>query len=398
MEHGLSKTVKENTNFSALLNTYNRNPVEFTYGSGASLYDTEGKEYLDFLSGIAVTSFGHNNEEIKEAVIDQVEKLWHVSNLFTSSQQEKLAQILTEKSGLKSVFFCNSGTEANEAAIKFARKWGNGKTEIITAKNGFHGRTYGSLSATGQEKLHNNFHPMLPGFTYAEFGNMDSIKNAVNENTAAVMLEIIQGEGGVNTADEFFWKELDSFCKEKNILLIIDEIQTGIGRTGKFFAYQNYNVQPDIVTSAKALANGIPLGAAICGSKISSVIEPGSHGSTFGGNLIAVAAAIKVTEMLNDELLDSISELGQTLSNGLHGLHLPQIVDVRGKGLMIGIELSGISAKVLASKLFDEGFVVGTAGEKVIRLLPPFIITKMDIMKFLVAFKKAISELLNEKH
>jgi len=382
-----------------LLNTYSRYPVEFSYGNGAYVYDETGKEYIDFLCGIAVTGFGHNHPEIKDAVLKQIDKLWHVSNLYTSTPQEVLAKKLAEKSGLDSVFFCNSGTEANEAAIKFARKWGKGKSEFICAAGAFHGRTYGSLSATGGHKYLEGFAPFVPGFIHVPFGNIDAAVNAINNNTAAVMIETIQGEGGVNVAPKNYIKELRSICSEKNILLIIDEVQTGMGRTGKFFSYQYEEVIPDIVTTAKGIANGIPLGAVICSKDVSKEIKPGSHGSTFGGNPIAIAAANKVVDLLNEEQLNKIEQLGKTLIDALHGLNISEVKDIRGKGLMIGIEfVQGVSAKEIAKKMLDKGFLTGTSGEAVLRILPPFIITQTEIMKFLLAFRRVISDISGKEY
>ncbi len=378
---------------SALLKNYNRFSVEFDHGNGFYLYDTEGKEYIDFYSGIAVTSFGHNHPQIKNAAIDQINKLWHTSNLFTSSLQESLAKKLSEKSGMDYVFFCNSGTEANEAAIKFARKWGAGRYEIISTHGSFHGRSYGALSATGQYKFWKGFEPLVPGFIHVPYGSISAVANAITENTVAVLIETIQGEGGVNVPPEDYLPGLRELCTEKNILLIVDEIQTGIGRTGKFYSYQNSNIIPDIVTSAKGLANGIPLGAVLCSKDVAAVIKPGDHGSTFGGNPVAVAVANKVVDLLDENTLADIEKLGNTLMNGLHGLHNESIKNIRGIGLIIGVEFSSnVSAKIVSAKMLEIGFVVGTAGDYVLRILPPFIITQNEIAKFLLALKKIISE------
>ena len=378
---------------SALLKNYNRFSVEFDHGNGFYLYDTEGKEYIDFYSGIAVTSFGHNHPQIKNAAIDQINKLWHTSNLFTSSLQESLSRKLSEKSGMDYVFFCNSGTEANEAAIKFARKWGAGRYEIISTHGSFHGRSYGALSATGQYKFWKGFEPLVPGFIHVPYGSISAVANAITENTVAVLIETIQGEGGVNVPPEDYLQGLRELCTEKNILLIVDEIQTGIGRTGKFYSYQNSNIIPDIVTSAKGLANGIPLGAVLCSQDVAAVIKPGDHGSTFGGNPVAVAVANKVVDLLDENTLADIEKLGNTLMNGLHGLHIASIKNIRGSGLIIGVEFSSnVSAKIVSAKMLEIGFVVGTAGDYVLRILPPFIITQNEIAKFLLALKKIISE------
>jgi len=388
-------------NSTALLNNYNRFPVEFVKGDGVYLYDIEGKEYLDFLCGIAVTGLGHNHPAIKAAVTEQINKIWHTSNLFESSLQIKLAEKLSAKSGLDYSFFCNSGTEAVEAAIKFARKFGKGKFHIITALNGFHGRTYGSLSATGQLKLQEGFAPLLPGFTHVPYNDIKEIEKAYNENTIAVMIEPIQGEGGINVPHENYLKEIRDFCNSKNILMILDEVQCGLGRTGKFFAYQHAGIIPDIVTIAKGLANGLPIGAVICSKEISDQIKPGNHGSTFGGNPIAVSAAIKVVNLIDEKLLKEIGSLGSTLVNSLHSLHLNNIKDIRGKGLMIGIEfIEGYQAKNIAGKLIEEGVVVGTSGDTVLRILPPFIISEKEIVKFLSIFRKVVESLpeINNKN
>ncbi|MCX6150516.1 MAG: acetylornithine/succinylornithine family transaminase [Ignavibacteriales bacterium] len=382
---------------SSLLKNYSRYPVEFVSGDGAYLFDKNGKKYLDFLSGIAVTGFGHSNPRIKSAVEKQINKLWHVSNLFESEQQEILAEKLAEISGLDSVFFCNSGTEANEAAIKFARKWGKGRSHIITALNSFHGRTMGSLSATGQKKVWEGFEPLTPGFSYAEFGDIDVLEQEYNKHaneTVAIMLEPIQGESGIIIPPEGYLKNVRQFCDEHNLLLILDEVQSGMGRTGKFFAHQWEEIKPDIITIAKGIANGLPLGAAICSKEVGDEIKPGSHGSTFGGNPVAVAAAIEVVNLLDDSVLNQIDKLGTSLIESIINLHAIQIKEVRGKGLMIGVEFNeGISAKVIAQKLLSDGVVTGTSGEVVLRLLPPFIITEKEIVQFGAALSGVLNEL-----
>jgi predicted acetylornithine/succinylornithine family transaminase len=380
--------------YSGLLNTYTRYPVEFVSGNGPFLYDVNGKEYIDFLCGIAVTGFGHNHPAIKSEVLKQINNFWHVSNLFTSTPQEELAGKLAERSGLNYVFFSNSGTEAVEAAIKFARKWGKGKFEIISTVNGFHGRTLGSLSATGQPKFWEGFKPLVPGFSHVQFGSIVAVYEKINSNTVAVIVETIQGEGGVNVAPEGYIKALRELCTEKEILLIIDEVQTGIGRTGKFFSYHYDNILPDIVATAKGIANGLPLGATICSKEVADEIKPGNHGSTFGGNPVAIAAANKVVDLLNEDKLKEIAQLGDTLQDALHGLNLSEIKNIRGKGLIIGVEfIEGISAKVVALKLLDKGFLVATSGDSVLRILPPFVITQSELMKFLSALRTVVQEI-----
>lgn len=375
-----------------LLGNYNRYPVEFAFGEGAYLYDHQGSKYTDFLSGIAVTGFGHAQPDITSAVMKQLNGVWHTSNLFDSSGQKTLAATLAEKSGLDKVFFCNSGTEANEAAIKFARKWGNGRYHIITALGGFHGRTMGALSATGQPKLWNGFFPLVYGFTSVPFGVIESIKSAITPQTVAIMLEPILGEGGVIVPQNGYLKAVKELCEEHNLLLILDEVQTGMGRTGKWFAHQHDDIKPDIITLAKGIANGLPLGALICSDDVASVIKPGDHGSTFGGNPVSVAAANAVTELLTDEVLAENLELGDYFVSQLTDLSLPEVLDIRGKGLMIGIQLAdGISSKTVAGKLLNQGIVVGTSGDSVIRVLPPFVISKADIDHFIFTFSAVLA-------
>jgi acetylornithine/N-succinyldiaminopimelate aminotransferase len=381
---------------SALLKNYNRYNVEFVKGEGAYLYNKDGKEYLDFLCGIAVTSFGHCHNKIKSAVESQVNKFWHVSNLFESTPQLQLAQKLAEKSGLDNVFFCNSGTEANEAAIKFARKYGKGKSHIITAHNSFHGRTMGSLSASGQTKLWEGFHPLTPGFSYTEYGDIEELEHSYSEHpndTVAVMLEPIQGEGGIIVPPKGYLKNVGEFCKKHHLLFIMDEVQAGMGRTGKIFAHQWEEIKPDIICAAKGIANGLPLGAVICTKEIGDEIKPGSHGSTFGGNPVAIAAANVVVELLDDDTLSHIVEMGNMLLKSLKEIETNKIREIRGKGLMIGIEFKeGVSAKEIAKELLDNGIVTGTSGDTVLRIFPPFIITGKEISHFIKEFNSILGK------
>jgi len=370
------------------VNTYNRFPVEFIKGNGAYLFDKEDNKYLDFLSGIAVTGFGHNKPELVNAAKNQIENLWHVSNLFESSPQEELGKKLTNISKLDKVFFCNSGTEANEAAIKFARKWGNGRSTIIAAEGSFHGRTFGSLSASMQKKLWNGFEPLTPGFVSVPYNNIDAIKNKIDESTAAIMLEPIQGESGIIIPDDNYLQGVRKICNDNNILMIVDEIQTGMGRTGKFFAYQHPDILPDIITIAKGIANGIPLGATICSDKVASAITPGNHGSTFGGNPVAVAIANNVVDLLTGQTLNNINEISNYLKEQLQTSNFTSIKEIRNKGLMFGLELDKkIDAKEIASALLKNKIIVGTAGNNVLRLLPPFIITKEQVDFFIETLK-----------
>ena len=383
-------------NNSYHVNTYNRFNVEFVNGNGVYLFDREGNKYLDLLCGIAVTGLGHKNSKLIGTAINQIDKLWHVSNLFESTPQETLAKKLVERSGLSKAFFCNSGTEANEAAIKFARKFGNGRSTIITAKGGFHGRTMGSLSASAQEKLWDGFHPLTPGFKNTPFNNIDEINKAIDGSTIAIMVEPIQGENGIVIPSHNYLNEIRTICDENNILMIIDEIQTGFGRTGKLFAFQYSNIIPDIVTLAKGIANGLPLGAVLASEKVADAITPGCHGSTFGGNPISIAVANKVIDIISDDLISNIVSLGKLLSEKIADLEINEIIEIRNKGLMFGIKFNTeINVKELAQKFLDNKIVVGTAGDNVLRLLPPLIIEEKHIDHFVYILKDLFKIMYN---
>lgn len=380
-----------------LLNTYNRHNVNFVKGEGCILYDEQGKKYLDMLCGIAVTGFGHNHPKLVSAAVEQVKSLWHVSNLFESGLQASLAEKLTSRTGLSSVFFCNSGTEANEAAIKFARMYGKNRSNIITTLGGFHGRTMGSLSASGQYKLWDGFHPLTPGFKYVPYNDVDAILHSIDKHTVAIMIEPIQGESGINIPDEDYMTKLREICDEYDLLLIMDEVQTGIGRTGKLFAYQWEHVLPDIVTSAKGIANGLPLGAVICSEKVSEVIKPGMHGSTFGGNPVPVAVANMVVDLLTDNLLEKIQEHGNYIIETINELGIQEIKEVRGKGFIIGIEFEkSVPVKDIVNNLLEDGIVTVIAGGNVLRLLPPFIIAKDEIDRFLTVFADSVNNYIHK--
>jgi acetylornithine/N-succinyldiaminopimelate aminotransferase len=378
---------------SALLNNYSRFEIEFVSGKGAYLYDNSGREYLDFLSGIAVTGFGHNHPHILAAVQNQLNKVWHTSNLFQSELQESLARKLVSHSGLDYVFFCNSGSEANETAIKLVRKWGNGRSAIITAHGGFHGRTMGSLSASAQYKLWDGFFPLTPGFVHVPYNDIEAVENSITSNTAAILIEPIQGESGIILPSEDYLKNLRSLCDSNNLLLIVDEVQSGMGRTGKMFAHQWGVVKPDIITLAKGIANGLPLGAVVCNEKTAKVITPGSHGSTFGGNPVSVSAANIVLDLLTDQQLNYISAIGERLITSIRDIKHPAIREVRGKGLMIGVEFKKANAKKIAYEFLAESVVVGISGDKVIRILPPFIVTNSEIDKFITVFYSILKNL-----
>jgi len=368
--------------FSYLTPNYARLPVKFTKGEGVYLYDEQGREYIDLISGIGVNSLGYNHPKLTKAICDQAKKLIHISNLFEVPYQEELAQKLVETSfGAKEgkVFFCNSGTEANEALIKLIRKYwkdhGEDKYEIIAFKGSFHGRTYGGLSATGQPKLHKGFEPMLPGFKYAEFNDIESAKRLINEKTAAVLIEVIQGEGGVNPAEENFIKELYKLAKENGLLFAIDEVQTGNGRTGKFWAFQHYGIEPDLFTTAKGLGGGIPVGALVAKNEIAEHLTPGSHGSTFGGNPLAMRAGLVVFEELESGLLNHVTKVGDYFKQRLEELNKGK---VKGKGLMLGLEIDK-PCKDLVLKGLEKGLVFNCTAGNVLRFLPPLVITEYEI-------------------
>lgn len=360
-----------------IASTYARFKVVLKEGHGCILTDSDGKEYIDCASGIGVNIFGENDEIWKKAVKDQIDRIQHVCNIYYSQPQAELAALLCKKSGASKVFFGNSGAEANECAIKVARKYGNtryGRNEIITLKNSFHGRTLATLTATGQEKFHRFYHPFLEGFRYAE-PTMDGIFACYTEKTCAVMIEPIQGESGVNPLDPQFVRDLEKFCKERDILLICDEVQTGNGRTGYLFAYEAYGIHPDVVTTAKGLGGGLPIGACLLYDKVKDTLNYGDHGSTFGGNPVACAGAVSIVGRIDRDLLLEVQGKGAYFKAQLE--HIKNVKSVSGMGLMIGIETAR-PAKEIAGECLDRGLIVLTAHDKV-RLLPPLTITKNQI-------------------
>ncbi|MFS1514781.1 acetylornithine transaminase [Chengkuizengella sp. SCS-71B] len=373
---------------SCLFPTYARFPITFVKGEGSRLWDDQGNEYLDMMSGLAVTNLGHAPRSVKQKVKEQLDQLWHVSNLFTISNQEKLASLLTNICCADAVFFCNSGAEANEAAIKLARRYkqkvlGEDKYEIITFKQSFHGRTLATLTATGQEKIQNGFLPLPEGFVYAEYNNSADVKKHINEKTCAVMLEMVQGEGGVIPADVTFVKEVSDLCKKHDLLLIVDEIQTGLGRTGKWFAYEHYGIEPDIISLAKGLGSGLPIGAMLGKGKLIEAFNPGSHATTFGGNPVITSAAIATIETMTELFLPARAmELGEWMIAQLTDRlkDNPIVKEVRGKGLMIGIECVHPVAEII-KEAHEAGLLVVGAGPNVIRLLPNLLVEKKELQK-----------------
>lgn len=365
---------------SYLFNNYKRDNIEFVDANQNELIDKDNNVYLDFSSGIGVTNLGFNME-IYQAVYNQLNLIWHSPNLYLSSIQEEVAQKLIGQRDYLA-FFCNSGTEANEAAIKLARK-ATGKSEIIAFKKSFHGRTYGAMSATGQKKITDQFGPVVPGFKFAIFNDFNSFKSLTSNNTAAVIIEIIQGESGVLTADPLFMKQLNEYCKQKDILIIVDEVQTGIGRTGKLYAHEHYQLSPDIITLAKGLGNGLPIGAMLGKKNLGHAFVYGSHGTTFGGNRLSLAAANQTLSIINDaDLLNDVQSKGQFLIENLRKslVNKRNVIEVRGVGLMVGIEVTNDPSQVVreAKRM---GLIILTAGKNVIRLLPPLTITKKQLEK-----------------
>ena len=378
-----------------VMGTYGRFPLALQRGEGVYLYDESGKKYLDMYAGTAVNALGYNHPRLTEALTKQVQEMMHVSNYYYTKQQVGAAKLLVENSIFSKVFFCNSGAEANEAALKLAKKYGklkdDNKTQIIAMKKSFHGRTHGALAVTGQEKYQKNFMPLIPNVSYAEYNNIDSVKALINEKTCAVILEVIQGEGGVIPASKAFLQEVESLCKTYDALLIVDEVQTGIGRTGTLFGFEQWGIEPDIISMAKGLGGGVPIGAMACTAK-ADVFVPGDHASTFGGNpLVTVAAQVVLKELLCHDLLDHVKEVGAYLTQEL--LKLKEEVDcikeIRGIGLMQGIELT-IPALEVEKKCIEEGMLVVGAGEKVVRLVPPLIITKAQIDEGLEISKRVL--------
>lgn len=357
---------------SALFDNYKRRPIQLVKGLGTKVWDKNGKSYLDFTSGIAVLSLGHANPILVDAIKHQSELLWHISNLFESPYQEQLAEKLVKNTHLSYAFFCNSGTEANEAAIKLARKH-TGKHKIITCLNSFHGRTFGAMSATGQDKVHNGFGPIVEKFSYIPFNDVESLRATVDDETAAIMLEVVQGEGGVHVITPEFAEAIQKICDEKGILCIVDEVQTGIGRTGTAYAYEQTGLKPDIVTLAKGLAGGFPIGAMLGTAELYDSFGPGTHGTTFGGNPLAMAVATAVVnEIFTEKFLKTVQDKSQYFKEKLKAA-LPPTVEVRGMGLLLGITCENSSKLVeIADK---NGLLLVPAGEKVMRLLPPLTVS-----------------------
>ena len=396
----LNKNIEENNKF--IIGNYSRYPISIIRGEGSYVYDSNNKKYLDFISGIAVNNLGHSNKGIKKAIIEQLDKLVHISNLFLIPSQIKLAKSLTSNLPRYKVFFCNSGTEANEAAFKLARKWGifNNKRTIISVTGGFHGRTFGSLSATTPKKYKEGFYPLVPGFKTAKFNDINSIKSIIKEDKKilAVIIEPIQGEAGVKISDKKYLQELFKICKKNKILLIADEVQVGIGRTGKLFGFENYDIKPDIITLAKALGGGIPCGAIIANPDISDFLTPGSHGTTMGGNPLAMASGLSMLNQIKKpSFLINVNKKGKLFLDKLKKLSNSDLIkEVRGKGLILAIEFyEEKKAKLFTNKCIKNGLLVLITEKYSVRILPPLNVKNNEIIES-IKIMKLVLEQINE--
>ncbi len=380
------KLIEESEQY--LMHTYNRFPIALKKGRGMKVWGSDGKEYLDFVGGVATNCLGHCHPKVVVAIQKQAQRLMHVSNFYHIEPQIKLAKMLVEHSFADKVFFCNSGAEANEAAIKLSRRYfkehlGQNKFEIIAAHNSFHGRTMATLTLTGQDKIKVGFDPLLPGIKHAAFNDIDDLKSAITNKTCAVLLEPIQGESGIRIPDVDYFKQVRKLCDDNNVLLILDEVQTGIGRTGKLFGYDNFGITPDIMTLAKGLGGGVPIGAMLATDKVAAAFQPGTHGSTFGGNPLSCTAAITTLEVLLEDgfVLDQCRRMGKYFKKKLEELkkEFPEtIAEVRGMGLLIGMELFRDCAPIVKSCI-DRGVLINCTAGNVIRFMPPLIVAEKEI-------------------
>ena len=385
-----------------IMNTYNRFPVVLRKGRGMKVWSSDGKEYLDFVGGVAVNILGHCHPRVVVAIQKQAQRLLHVSNYYYIEPQIKLAKLLVVHSFADKVFFCNSGAEANEAAIKLARKYSKEQVspkcfEIIAAKNSFHGRTFAALTATGQEKFKKGFEPLVPGFKHVPFNDIGAISKAITKDTSAIMLEPIQGEGGVKLPGQNYLKEVRELCNEHNILLILDEVQTGMGRTGKFFAYEHFGISPDIATIAKGLGGGVPIGAMLAVDKVASAFQPGNHATTFGGNPLVCAAAVATIETLLEDgfILDQCNRMGKYLRERLEQLReeFPNLIsEIRGAGLLLGMEMTRDCDPIVRACL-EKGVLINCTAGNVLRFMPPLILQQKDIDRLIDVFSGIFEKL-----
>jgi predicted acetylornithine/succinylornithine family transaminase len=385
-----------------IAHTYARYPILLVRGKGTRVWDKEGKEYLDFVAGLAVCNVGHSHPKVVKAIQSQAEKLIHVSNFYYIEPQIQLASLLCQHSFADKAFFCNSGAEANEGAMKLARKYAKEKMkedryEIITMERSFHGRTLATLTATAQEKFHKGYSPLMPGFKYVPFDDLKAVEKAIDAKTCAVMLEPIQGEGGVNCPSEGYLKGLREICDEKGILLIFDEVQVGMGRTGKLFAYEHEGIEPDLMTLAKALAGGVPIGALLIKKEVAGSFEPGDHASTFGGNPLATAAGVAaLTAMLEEKMLENCQEVGDYFLDRLKRIKekFPFVREVRGKGLILGMELN-MDGGSIVKEMMKRGFLINCTMGNVLRFLPPLIVTKAEVNQMVKELEEVFENIKN---
>ena len=379
-----------------LMHTYAPLPIIITHGEGSCLFDENNKKYIDFTSGIGVSSVGYKNKKLNEAILNQLNSFAHLSNIFLSTPTVKLANKLTTISKMSKVFFSNSGAEANEGALKLAKKYsymkyGGKRNKILSLKDSFHGRTLATLTATGQDKFHKYFDPFPDGYDYVTPNSIEDFKEKLTDDVCAIIMEAIQGEGGVNLLNNNFVQEVCNVCKEKDVLIIFDEVQCGLGRTGHIFCFQEFGVEADIITLAKGLGGGLPIGAILCNEKLSNTFTPGDHGSTFGGNPVVCAGTLAVLDQIcNDELLSSVQAKGKFIRQTLTKSKLPLVKNIRGLGLMIGIEVSCPPAEI-QKKALEKGLLILTAGKNVVRLLPPLTISEIEIKKGLAILLKCLS-------
>lgn len=379
-----------------LMHTYVPLPIIITHGEGSCLFDENNKKYIDFTSGIGVSSVGYNNKKLNEAILNQLNSFAHLSNIFLSTPTVKLANKLTTISKMSKVFFSNSGAEANEGALKLAKKYsymkyGGKRNKILSLKDSFHGRTLATITATGQDKFHKYFDPFPDGYDYVTPNSIEDFKEKLTDDVCAIIMEAIQGEGGVNLLNSNFVQEVCNVCKEKDVLIIFDEVQCGLGRTGHIFCFQEFGVEADIITLAKGLGGGLPIGAILCNEKLSNTFTPGDHGSTFGGNPVVCAGALAVLDQIcNDELLSSVQAKGKFIRQTLTKSKLPLVKNIRGLGLMIGIEVS-CPPDEIQKKALEKGLLILTAGKNVVRLLPPLTISEIEIKKGLAILLKCLS-------
>ena len=375
-----------------VMQTYGRFDVVIDRGVGSTVYSPEGKEYIDFTSGIGVNAIGYGNKKWGDAVYAQAMKLQHISNLYYSEPYAKLADVLTKRTGMKNVFFANAGADANEGMIKLARKYsfdkhGKGKSTIITLNQSFHGRTITTLAATGQDVFHNYFFPFTEGFKHVQANDIDALKKELTDDVCAVLIEFVQGEGGVIPLDPNYVKEVSQLCAANDLLLLADEVQTGVGRTGTLFAFQQYDVTPDVISFAKGIAGGLPLGGFMANEKCSTVLIAGTHATTFGGNPVAAAGAVEVLNQLDDATLNEVIKKSEYIREKIHGWNTPYIAEIRGKGLMLGISVKDVVPREIAQACVENGLLVLTAGTDALRMLPPLTISYEELDKGLAILK-----------